>query len=418
MSLFTKMKAKSKLMQTFRSGGIHLTYKTGQKTYYTMPKIHAIDPQDNKLVYVFSIPLGLDPKEVTKRVWLFQQQFGTNVELEQTNKRFILTIHYKSIPKDFTYNYQKFLPTIEKMKLPIFGGIDLNGDYVSWDMADGKPHLLCAGENGSGKSAGVRQILTTLIQYKKPSELHLYLCDPKFTEFHLFENVKHVQGKIAFEVKDIYATISKVKKLLDKRKKFIGEKHKLTGIEKYNEKNPNNKMPYVLLCIDEFAQLKKEDDAIELIETISAQGRAFGVFLLLATQRPSADIMNGLIKQNITIRIGFRHADLINARITNTIGAEKIGIKDKGRCIIKLDKPLEAQAPFLDEDIAEKILEPYKVKSVVVVDKPKDSNIQTWSFPNVNTDDIRSNEDIEDIDEVDEEKPVAPKLGLLGDDDA
>ncbi|OLO40334.1 hypothetical protein BTR23_07550 [Alkalihalophilus pseudofirmus] len=405
-----KQQAKGKLIQAFRSGGIHLTYKSGKNEHFIFPTIHHIGIDDNQLVYVFSIPLGLDPKDVNKKVWLFKQQFGKNVELDQENKRFTLTIYSKSIPKEFKYNYEKIKPYIEEMKLPIVGGIDLNGNIIVWDMADGKPHLLCAGENGSGKSAGVRQILTTLVQYKKPEELHLYLCDPKFTEFHLFEDIEHVQGKIAFEMKDIYSTIQTVKKELDKRKKLIGGKHKLTGIEKYNEKFKDSQLPYILLCIDEFAQLKKEKDAIELIETISAQGRAFGIFLLLATQRPDREVMNGLIKQNITVRMGYRHADIVNSRITNTIGAENISIEDKGRFILKMDVSKEIQAPFLSEEKAEKILKRYKGEP-----KPNEKqhkNIQTWTFPNVSE---NTNEQIkDDIEEVSPEQEKKIKLGLLG----
>lgn len=382
-NFLNKQKARGKLIQAFRSGEIYLTYKSGSKTHTIYPKIHHIGIKDFKLVYVFSIPLGLDPKEVVKKEWLFKQQFGKMIELEQNNKQFKLTIFGKEMPKKFMYDYEEFLPAIKGMKLPIFGGVDLNGNYIAWDMADGKPHLLAAGENGSGKSVGVRQILTTLIQYKSPDELELYLCDPKWTEWFLFENVQHLKRDIAYEMNDIYLTIQAVKKELDARKRLMGGQSKTTGIEKYNEKNPNNKKPYVLLVIDEFAQLKDHKDAIGLIETLSAQGRAFGIFLVLATQRPDRTVMDGLIKQNITIRMGFRHADLINSRITGTIGAEKISIEDKGRFILKLDEAIEVQAPLLDEDKAEKILDKYRVDPVQAIEaiettehiKPKDETV-------------------------------------------
>lgn len=341
---------------------MYLTYKRDKTTRYIMPIIHHVDfnAEKEKLVYVFSIPFGLDPKEVKKKEWLFEQQFGKNFDLKQEGKKFTLNVYGQTI-KEVIYDYEKVKDAIEKMELPIVGGYDLNNNVIAWDMADGKPHLLIAGENGSGKSAQIRQLLATLIQFKKPNELHLYLCDPKFTEFHLFENVEHVQGSIAFEMRHIYATIQNVKNELDNRKKLVGGRHKMTGIKQYNKKFKDKKLPYVLLCIDEFAQLKKEKDAIDLIELISAQGRAFGIFLILSTQRPDAKIMDGLIKQNITVRMGFRHADLINSRITGTIGAEKLSIEQKGRFILKMDEMLEVQAPLLDEEIAIKVLEPYKV---------------------------------------------------------
>ena len=359
---FKKQKAKAKLKQVFKSGEMYLPYELNNKVKLILPKIHhvGIDYKKKQLTYVFSIPFGLDPKEITKKEWLFEQQFGKEFELKQQGKKFTLTIYGEKL-SEAIYDYEKYKDAIENMDLPIVGGYDMNGNLIVWDMADGKPHLLIAGENGSGKSVQCRQILTTLIQFKTPKELHLHLCDPKFTEFHLFENVEHVQGKIAFEMRHIYQVIQKVKKELDDRKKLIGGKHKMTGILQYNKKFKDKKLPFVILCIDEFAQLKKERDAIDLIEIISAQGRAFGIFLMLSTQRPDAKVMDGLIKQNITVRMGFRHADLINSRITNTIGAEKLSINDKGRFVLKMDEMLEVQAPYLTEEKASKILEPYKI---------------------------------------------------------
>lgn len=354
------MKAREMMMKAFRSGEIYLKYTSGDKTKWIYPKMQNVDIDSKRLQIVFTIPVGMNPSDVKKKEWVFKQVFGKNIELEDDNKVFVFRLYANSLPKEAKYSYESILPHIEGFDVPIVAGVDRNGKVITWDMADGKPHLLVAGENGSGKSVQVRQILSTLIQYKDPSELHLYLCDPKFTEFHLFEDVGHVQGKIAFEMHDIYMTIADVKGKLDERKKLIGEQHKLTGIKQYNQRYPDKKLPYIILGIDEFAQLKKEKDAIELIEIISAQGRAFGIFLLLATQRPDREVMNGLIKQNITIRMGFRHADLINSRITNTIGAEKIKIEEKGRFILKMDEEQEIQAPYLTETNAETILKRYK----------------------------------------------------------
>ncbi|WP_218017016.1 FtsK/SpoIIIE domain-containing protein [Halalkalibacter krulwichiae] len=391
-----------KLIEAFDVSGIYMEYTSEKYKKRIYPKIHSIKFNENRIEYVFTLLNGQDPKEIKKKEYAFYQVFGRTLKIETDSiKKYTLTVSNRTIPKKFIYDYKKFLPAIEGMKLPIFGGVNLDGEYIVWDMADGKPHLLAAGENGSGKSAGVRQILATLIQFKKSSELHLYLCDPKFTEFHLFGDVEHVQGKIACEMDDIYNNIKAVKKELDDRKRLIGEQEKLTGIEKYNDRYHDKKIPYVLLVIDEFAQLKDKKDSINLIETISAQGRAFGIFLLLATQRAEAQVMNGLIKQNITIRMGFRHADLINSRITNTIGSEKISMEDKGRFILKLDEAMEVQAPLLEEEIAEKLLEPYKRKEEEV----KREAI-TWSFPNCN-EIIESNEE-----KKEQSKPVIKKLTI------
>lgn len=366
---FKKQKAKAKLIQAFRSGELYLTFSKGSTTRYIMPKIHDvdIDQEKKRLRYVFSIPLGLDPKEVFKKEWLFKQQFGKNIHLENDNKVFTLSIFVQSL-KQFNYSYEALLPLLEGKKLPIVAGKNVNGEMIVYDMLKA-PHLLIAGETDSGKSTEVRAILTTLIKYCDPSTLRLYLGDMKRSEFHLFRNIKHVEGVYtkAFELE---SALFDIKKDLEDRGDIL-DQYGLVHIDDYNKsKQANHKIPYKIVCIDEVALLQKERAIMEIVEDISAIGRALGIFLILSMQRPDAKVLEGKLKNNLKVRMGFKHSNAINSRITDTPGAEKIKLEDQGRMILKLHDLEEVQAPYLSDKKAKELLEPYKVIKPKNIEKP------------------------------------------------
>lgn len=325
-----------------------------------MPKIQAVDVKKERMYYVFSIPLGFDPKEVLKKEWLFKQQFGDNIKLEQKNKVFTLTVYADSLPKELTYNYEAI--NKEEMSLPIVCGVDQKGKMIVYDMVK-HPHLLIAGETGSGKSTQIRAILTTLIKYCDPSMLRLHLGDMKRSEFHLFRNVDHVDG-VYTKVHELENMLVKLKKELEDRGDLL-DKYEVTHIDDCNELT-DEKKPYLLICIDEVALLKKENKIMEVVEDISAIGRALGVFLILSMQRPDAKVLDGKLKNNLTVRMGFKASNAINARIVDTPGSEKIGLDQSGRMILKLYDLEEIQAPYLTDTKAKKLLQPYKVE------KPKE----------------------------------------------
>lgn len=355
-----KQKLRSKLLQAFKSGQIYNTYKKDNTTRYIMPKIQAVDVKKERMYYVFSIPLGFDPKEVLKKEWLFKQQFGDNIKLEQKNKVFTLTVYADSLPKELTYNYEAI--NKEEMSLPIVCGVDQKGKMIVYDMVK-HPHLLIAGETGSGKSTQIRAILTTLIKYCDPSMLRLHLGDMKRSEFHLFRNVDHVDG-VYTKVHELENMLVKLKKELEDRGDLL-DKYEVTHIDDCNELT-DEKKPYLLICIDEVALLKKENKIMEVVEDISAIGRALGVFLILSMQRPDAKVLDGKLKNNLTVRMGFKASNAINARIVDTPGSEKIGLDQSGRMILKLYDLEEIQAPYLTDTKAKKLLQPYKVE------KPKE----------------------------------------------
>ncbi|RSL32683.1 DNA translocase FtsK [Salibacterium salarium] len=356
MNIIKKQKAKGELTQAFKSGGLHLTYKNKNSEYYIMPKIQAIIQKNYALVYVFSIPIGLDPKEVHKKMWVFQQQFGPRTELKQENKKFTLTIYSGESQKAFSWHFDDIAPIIAKQKLPIICGKNQNGMWQSYDMLK-HPHLLIAGETGSGKSTQVRSILTTLIQTMSPDDLHLYLADMKRSEFHLFRRIEHVHS-VCTRTTELMAILQKLRREAEKRGDLLDE-YEVMHVDDLPEK-----LPYMVLCIDEVALLKKEKDMMDIVEELSAIGRALGIFLILSMQRPDAKVLDGKLKVNLTVRMGFRCADEVNSRIIGTPGAEDIKASEAGRMILKLEDLSQVQAAYLDDVDAKEELHPYKVEEV------------------------------------------------------
>jgi S-DNA-T family DNA segregation ATPase FtsK/SpoIIIE len=396
MKFFAKQKAKSELVRMFRAGGIYLTHKSGDKTHYITPKVQSVrtldDPQ--RLEYVFTVPMGLDPKEVTKREWLFAQAFGREFELKQLNKRFTLTIYAEKMGEDNTYRYDVISKHLKGV-LPIYCGMDVNNRHVVYDMRT-NPGLLIAGETGSGKSTQVRSVLSTLILTLPPEKLHMYLADLKRSEFHLFRRVEHVK-KVCTRTSELEAVLSKLWKEAERRGDLL-DKYEVTHVDDLPQ---DKRVPYIVLGIDEVALLKKEKKMMELVEDLSAIGRALGMFLILSMQRPDAKVLDGKLKINLTVRMGFRCADLINSRIVGTPGSEKIEEAQGGRYFLKLGKLTEVQAPFLKVEPAKKLLEPFKSDDVVASEEF--SHVEVTTPEKTPEDAPQSNENI---------------FGVLGDDES
>lgn len=347
--LWAKLKVRSKLMKTFKSGELYL----GTTDRPIFPKIRNVSIQSHSSSVAFSLPRGLDPKEIKKKEYIFKQVFGTNIELEGDVKEFKLTVWTSSLPTVLKYNYNRYAPLFEDMKLPIVAGMDMNGKITIYDMVK-NPHLLIAGETGSGKSTQLRSVLTALIQTIPPERLELYLCDLKRSEFHLFRHVEHVRG-LFNSAREMEPMLKHLQKEM-KRRGDILDHYEVSHVDDLSEP-----LPYIVLCIDEVALLQEEKKLMALVEEISAIGRALGVFLILSMQRPDRKVLDGKLKNNLTVRMGFKCADLINSRIVGTPGSEKL--KQEGRMLLKLpaySALKEIQAPYLTLDKAKKILETYK----------------------------------------------------------
>ncbi|MEH6848551.1 FtsK/SpoIIIE domain-containing protein [Bacillus pseudomycoides] len=353
-----KQSLKNQLIEVFGKAGLYIDHQTRGGKIPIYPKIHDIKTDDKGTTYVFTIPNGLDPDKVEKKMYCFQQILGKNIKINGDIKRFVLNVYHQEMTlKQYNYDYRKIRPLFTSQKLPIVAGKDEFGNFLVYDMVE-HPHILIAGETGSGKSSMLRTILTTLIQSKKASQLQLYLGDLKRSEFHFLGRVEHVKGIYKHKSKLEIALLS-LKLELEKRGDLLDELE-LSHIDDYN-KTLQEKLPYIVLCIDEVALLHGEEDVMDILDDIAAAGRALGMFLILSMQRPDAEVLNGRIKSNLTVRMAFQSADKLNSRIIlGQEGAEEL--KQAGEMIIKLKNTMHIQAPYLDLKEAKKIVKPYIVE--------------------------------------------------------
>ncbi|PFI14628.1 FtsK/SpoIIIE domain-containing protein [Bacillus cereus] len=354
-----KQSLKHQLIEVFGKAGLYVDHQTRGGKVPIYPKIHDISSTQEKVRYVFTIPNGLDPKNIEKKWFCFQQILGRNVAIEGDIKKFVLNVfHSDAGLQSYNYSYKKWQPLLKQHRLPVVVGRDQLGNMIVYDMARANtPHLLIAGETGSGKSSMVRVVLSTLIQYMSHDRLHLYLGDLKNSEFHFLRRVKHVK-EVCMEEIEIKIMLQKVWREIRERRKLM-EEYEVDHIDEYNKLNPDNQKPYILLAIDEVAMLQDEKECMTTLEKISAVGRSLGVFLMLSMQRPDAKVLDGKLKLNMTVRMGFKCDSTINSNIMGTPGSEHL--EQSGQMILKLNGLKKVQAPFLKLSKAKQIVEPYRV---------------------------------------------------------
>ena len=347
-----KAKARRELIQAFRSAGL---FFKDAKDRLLFPIIHDVhfNEDDHSLRYVFTLRNGMDPKEVAKKEYVFRQHFGRNLELRGDLKRYVLTIYSEAMTEELAYVSQEISEAVRKHGLGIICGKDRLGRYASFDLRK-QPHILIAGETGSGKSTQLRSILTTLILTKRPDELHLYLGDCKKSEFHIFRNVEHVQCVLS-SAKDIAKMLRHIKKELDERSNLT----EIFEVSHIDDLPAEQRRPYLVVCIDEFVMLRKNEEIMEILTEVVAIGRTLGVFAILSMQRPNAQVLDTTIRANLTVSMGFKLRDKMEARIVNTPGAE--ALEFSGRFIMNSDKVRELQAPYLTIDKAKVLLNPFVI---------------------------------------------------------
>lgn len=348
-------KVRTMMHKCFQAGDLYLVQKVKKGERKVFPTINRVSIYTDRMQVNFSLPHGLDPKEVLNHEWAFRQVFGDNIDIEGDSKYFTLSIYPKPI-EQFLYDYEQLLEHVDVHKLPIVAGSSRSGIIV-YDMVL-HPHLLITGETGSGKSTQLRSILTFLMQNKTPEQLHFYMADLKMSEFHLFKRVPHVKAN-EVNPKRVQSMLLKIEAEMKERGQLLND-HEEAHIDDLPEEV---KPPYIVVCIDEFALLKSETKIMNLIDEISSIGRTLGVFLILSCLRPDAKVMEGNLKNNLTVRMAFRASNAINSRISiDVAGAEQIKQSQKGLMLLKYDGLHLVQAPYLELKKAKTTLEPLKEK--------------------------------------------------------
>lgn len=231
-------------------------------------------------------------------------------------------------------------------------GKDISGQPVLGGLSK-MPHLLIAGQTGSGKSAMMNTLLTSLLYRCTPSELKLILVDPKQVEFTPYNDIPHLLTPVIVEPEKCISALKWAVAEMERRlKTFSGVSKR--NITEYNLIAGDEKMPFIVIVIDELADLMMmaARDVEALIVRIAQKARAAGIHLVLATQRPSVDVITGLIKANVPARIAFTTASQIDSRtIIDSAGAEKLlGMGDMLFRTSDMPKPVRVQGAFIADD--------------------------------------------------------------------
>jgi S-DNA-T family DNA segregation ATPase FtsK/SpoIIIE len=244
-------------------------------------------------------------------------------------------------------------PEIKNNKGPLtFAlGRDVSGIPMSADLST-MPHMLIAGATGSGKSVMINALLTSLLYRNTPNDLKLILVDPKRVELSLYNDIPHLLTPVIVEPEKCISALKWAVAEMERRYKLlqgVGNRN----ITEYNKAHPNEAMPYIVIVIDEMADLMvlAAADVESLIVRLAQMARAIGIHLVLATQRPSVDVITGIIKANIPARLAFSVASQIDSRtILDQMGAEKLlGKGDMLFMSPDLMKPRRIQGVYLSE---------------------------------------------------------------------
>ena len=241
--------------------------------------------------------------------------------------------------------------------LPIALGRASGGDDVVFDLAK-MPHLLVAGATGSGKSFCLNAIVSCLITEKSPSQLRLLLVDPKRVELTPYNGIPHLMAPVIVETDTVVGYLKGlIREMFDRYRRM--EEVGVRNIEAYNKQMPD-KMPFLCVVVDELADLMMTAafDVEQSLCRLAQLGRATGIHLIIATQRPSVDVVTGLIKANFPSRISFSVTSQVDSRtILDTAGAEKLlGRGDMLYQPLDANKPARVQGVFLsDQEIGELI---------------------------------------------------------------
>lgn len=259
---------------------------------------------------------------------------------------------------------EKDMSDFEKMSIPVVLGKDISGDPQMIDLAK-TPHLLIAGSTGAGKSVCVNTMLLSILYKRSPKDVKLVLVDPKVVEMKLYNDIPHLLTPVITEAKRALQALQYCLCEMERRYALLANMN-VREIRAYNKKIEaehiaTEKLPYIVVIIDEFADLMmttgKELETV--IARLAAKSRAIGIHLVLATQRPSTDVITGIIKANLPSRIAFMVASQMDSRvILDKSGAENLlGKGDMLYIGTSSPFPVRIQGTLVGDDEVERVVE-------------------------------------------------------------
>lgn len=251
--------------------------------------------------------------------------------------------------------------TEAESKLSIAFGRDISGQTIVGNLAK-MPHLLVAGATGSGKSVCINGIITSILYKAKPDEVKFMMVDPKMVELNVYNGIPHLLAPVVTDPRRASLALKKIVVEMEKRYELFS-KSGARNIEGYNQmmkENPQAVLPYIVVIVDELADLMMvaAHDVEDAIARLAQMARAAGIHLIIATQRPSVDVITGVIKANIPSRIAFGVSSQVDSRtILDMAGAEKLlGRGDMLFMPMGASKPIRVQGAFMSDQEVETIV--------------------------------------------------------------
>lgn len=285
-------------------------------------------------------------------------------------------------------------PAYKKMNIPVILGKDITGEGQFLDLTK-TPHLLIAGSTGSGKSVCVNTMILSLLYKRSPQEVKMILIDPKVVELKLYNDIPHLLTPVITEPKKAFQALQYCLCEMERRYALL-DGMGVREISSYNrrivERNiATEKLPYIVVVIDEFADLMATTgkELESTVARLAAMSRAVGIHLVLATQRPSIDVITGLIKANIPTRIAFMVASKMDSRIIiDQVGAEKLLGKGDMLYASATDPfPIRIQGTFVSDSEVENVVEyvktlgePEYIDEEIFVEDDDDPTIEPGLF--------------------------------------
>ncbi|WP_334352245.1 DNA translocase FtsK [Companilactobacillus sp. HBUAS56257] len=350
---------KDKLKQTFKSFGVDVEVKKASlgptiTKYEVQP---AVGVKVSKIVNLADdLALALAAKDIRIEAPIPGKSF---VGIEVPNQT-ISTVSFRDITEN---QKDKTHPLV----VPL--GKEVSGNIIEADITK-MPHLLIAGSTGSGKSVAINTIITGILMKAKPSEVKLILIDPKMVELNVYNGIPHLLIPVVTDARRAAGALQKAVKEMERRYKlFADTSHRNIGeynadVDKFNEtadeEDKMERLPYIVVIVDELSDLMMVagHEVEAAIVRLAQMARAAGLHIIIATQRPSVDVITGLIKANIPSRIAFAVSSGVDSRtILDSVGAEKLlGRGDMLFQPIGKSKPVRLQGAYISESEVENVV--------------------------------------------------------------
>ncbi|KRN28458.1 ftsK protein [Lactobacillus selangorensis] len=347
------------LKQTFDSFGVDVKVKSASlgptvTRYEIQP---AVGVKVSKIVHLSDdLALALAAKDIRIEAPIPGKSL---IGIEVPNKQ-VSTVSFRDVIEHEPDHQGKLL------SVPL--GKDISGKVIMCNLAK-MPHLLIAGSTGSGKSVAINGIITSLLMQARPDQVKLMLIDPKMVELSIYNGVPHLLTPVVTESKKAASALNKVVQEMERRyKRFAASSTR--NMAEYNQKvdennaDPNNaameKMPYIVVVVDELSDLMMVagNEVEAAIVRLAQMARAAGIHMIVATQRPSVDVVTGLIKANIPSRIAFAVSSGIDSRtIIDQVGAEKLlGRGDMLYRPMGMNSPERIQGAYISAEDVERVV--------------------------------------------------------------